>query len=202
MIDLDIKLDEREWRKVERMMRHIPRGLPRATARAVNKTLTGVRTDSVKEIRRVVNLKAKTVRDTMTLKRAIIARPWAKLTSRGKRMGLGRFGARQTKKGVTAQIFKNRPRFLIPRAYMWKGLVLRRTWVGEKRAEHRGRKFRPGFPYGKLPEKYRLPVYRLRGPSVPFVMGKAQVFSVIRRKALERLNKNFAHEVRYLLMSA
>jgi len=195
---LSLDIDRMSLLNAQTALRKIPKGIERVTVRAVNKTLTGVRTDSVREIQKVITPKASVIRKEISIQKATVARPSGRVESRGKPLGLAHYRARQTKKGVTVQVKKQNRRKLVKGAFM-------ATPKGAKnvfwRYYHTGRPkpVRQGFPYGRLPAEYRLPVQRLTGPAIPDVMGDARVFNEIEKKAGLRLKTNFDHELSYML---
>lgn len=195
-----IELDKSQWLKAQALLAGVKNGASRVIVRSVNKTLTGVRTDTVKEIRRDVNITATAIRKTMGIEKASVSRMSARVTSKQKYgTSLAAFGARQTTKGVTVQVLRRKSRSLIPHAFINKkpgGNVV--FW--RKNKQHVGiRPFRKEFPYARMPRKYRLPIEKLWGPAVPDLMKHGPTFKVIERKAKARLDKNFSHELDYML---
>jgi len=169
--------------------------------RAINRTLSGVRTDAVSEIRNQAPLKAKVVRDTMRIHKASLVDPSGKLESRGHGVPLIHYSARQTKKGVTFSIHKGGKRDLLTHAFIaamrsgHRGVFTRQGL--KKHAT--GKKPTPGVAYAALPRRYRLPIREEFGPAVPTIMGMDRVYKKIQGKAGKRLKKNFDHELKYLL---
>lgn len=212
-----IELDKASWIRAQTMLKDIKNGSSRVIMRSVNKTLTGVRTDVVNEIRKGVNITAKAIRSTITVDRATLSKMSASLTSKQEYgTSLAAFGARQTTKGVTVQVLKRRGRSLVPHAFILKkrggNVVFWRTqkkWVGKGKRPWVRRGWvsagRSGGAtqvvpfYGALPDKYRLPIEKLWGPAVPDLMKHAPTMAAIEKKAGMRLDKNFRHELDYLL---
>lgn len=80
------------------------RVFPRAAARALNRTATTVRANSIRAIAKDMGVKQRVVRDRTRIKRAHPNRldQGAQVIFRGRRLNLIRFGARQTRRGVSA----------------------------------------------------------------------------------------------------
>jgi len=197
---ISIELNQADMLRVNVMLAGVKNGAATVIMRAVNKTLAGVRTDTVAEIRKGVNVTAKAVRDTITLHKAGKADLRARVESRQDYgTSLAAFGARQTTKGVTVQVLRRSGRKLVRHAFINRkpgGNVV--FW--RKGKERVGTApFRRGFPYGRLPRPYRLPIEKLWGPAVPALMKHRPTFDAIEASAKVRLDKNFAHELEYLL---
>lgn len=75
---------------------------PRAAARALNTTARTVRSESVRELAKLMGLAQKVVRDRTSITRATPQRLVSEVKFKGRRLNLIRFGARQTRKGVSA----------------------------------------------------------------------------------------------------
>lgn len=193
-----LEIDRVSLLNAQASLRKIPKGVERVTVRAVNKTLTGVRTDSVKEIQKVITPKAAVIRKTLSIQKATVSRMSGRVESRGKSLGLIHFRARQIKKGVTVQVKKQNRRKLVKGAFIAESNKARNVFW---RYYHTGKPkpVKPRVRYAALPAVYRLPIQRLTGLSVPDVMGDDKVMREIQKKAGVRLQKNFSHEVSYML---
>lgn len=102
------------------------------------------------------------------------------------RLGLNRFGARQTKKGVSVRISKSKGRTVIPGAFQGpKPGLMKASW--------RGNAF-------KRVGKSRLPIVKLKGPSTwgVFVVGKKIGPSAEETEA--ELKKQVDKRIRFLLL--
>jgi len=196
----NIEIDRTSWLKAEAMLLGVKNGASRVIVRSVNKTLAGVRTDTVNEIREGVNVTATAIRKTMRIDKATVSRMTARVTSKQKYgTGLIHFGARQTAKGVTVQVLRRKSRSLVRHAFIASPKGGRQVfWRGKKQFVGT-RPFRKGFPYAAMPLKYRLPIEKLWGPAIPDLMKHVPTFEAIERKAKARLDKNFSHELDYML---
>jgi len=103
-----------------------------------------------------------------------------------KRLGLNKFGARQTKKGVSYKVSKSRGRSFIEGAFQGpKPGLMKASW--------RGNVF-------KRAGKSRLPIVKLKGPSTwgVFVVGKKIGPSTAETE--QELKKQVDRRIRYLLL--
>jgi hypothetical protein len=148
--------------------------IPKATGMAINKTATNVKSAASKLIAKQMGTTQKVVNSKARLSKSSRVRDFAVITYSGKPLNLVRFGARQTKKGISAAPWGNRR-------------VFPGTFYGNDR--------RTVF---KRQTKARLPIKSVYGPSIPQeaareAVGKAsqQVvnirFPVHFRAALNRL---------------
>ncbi len=212
---ITLKLDDSDLqRAAKELARFGSRSLPQVAARAINKTLTGVRTDAVREIQKEITPKATIIRRHMSIFRANKNHLSGEVKSEGRPLGLIHYKARQTAKGVTVHVKKKKGRKLLRAAYIKRSMartggrsgawveggksVFRRDFWGEDYFGPQKSK-RKNIPYARLPKKYRLPISRLAGPRVPDIMGNRPVMAALDKKALVRFKKNFDHELEYKL---
>ena len=100
-----------------------------ATSRALNATVAQAKTAMSREIRAEFVMTAKTVNDSLIIRRAVasggrfnLEASLSSISDRGKRsLNLAHFQARQTAKGVTFKIKRGGPRKLIPGSFLING---------------------------------------------------------------------------------
>lgn len=213
-----IKINETDRLSVEKMLADLKGAGTRVTVRAVNKTLSGVKTDSSAAIRVEVTAKKAAVDETFKISKASAANPRAYIASTGKPLALIDYSSRQTNNGVSVQVRKDRTRKVVKHSFIasmksgHKGVFWRR-WH-EKSTTMKLNKtdkaiMRSGFvwsaklnryvPMAWLPKQYRLPIEELYGPRVPDIMSNDPVMKSILTKADDRLHKNIVHELDYEL---
>jgi len=93
----------------------------KAGVRALNKTATQSRNFAQRETRKVINVKAATIKKAYWIKKAKIGqqKPEAGVFVSYKPFPVSAFnGVRQTKKGVTVRLRKDKPRLLFRRAFI------------------------------------------------------------------------------------
>ena len=155
--DIEIKVDRRQIRQVQKLLAAVPRGWPKVASRAINRTATRARTRVVRAISGEIKIRQADVRKQITIKRASYSRLEAHLLILGDRIPLMKFGARQTRRGVTYQIGKSAGRKLIEHAF-----------ITTMPSGHRG-VFLRGHGQGPSGLVQRLPIFERLGPSVPGV---------------------------------
>jgi len=195
---MTVALDTGDLQAVRLLLNAIPEGNQRARTRAINRTLAGARTDATTEVYKELNLTKTRIRKDFKIFRASRAWPHGQLQSKGKPVGVASFsGTRQTKKGVSVKIKRRGSRELLKHAFIATVKKARGAFwrdYGLKRA-----KYKPGKPYGRMPERYRLPIHRLSGPRIQDILGDNRVMARVMQKAGARYEKNYAHEIDYLL---
>ncbi len=213
---MQVKIDVEGMLEVKDLFRYLGANAPRAIMRGINRTLAGVRTDMTAETTAVLNVAAKTVRDTISLRKAYQYNLSADATSKGRPLPLVNFGARQTQTGVSVKVLKGSTRTAIKHAFIaamksgHKG-VFWRTWRGSsgKTTKMERAIGRSGYVYNSktgafipvaaLPRKYRLPIEERFGPAVQDILKRPAVIGTVQLKAGERLVKNMEHETKQFL---
>ena len=196
-VTFSIKIDKTDLKDVQKMLGNIKGAPERVYVRALNKTLIGVKTDASAEIRAVITAKKAAVDRTFKIQKALTGNMLAIISSTGKPVALIDYSSRQTKKGVSVQVRKDRGRKIVPSAFIatvgagHEGIFWRKWHGGTKKPVN------PKMAYGKLPKKYRLPMEERYGPRVPDIMSNEPVIKNILSKADERLHKNLVHETDY-----
>jgi len=212
---INIRVDSDDLQRLQRDLRNIRNGAPRALKGAVNRTLTGVKTDMARETQKVLNLKQKRIKkDISVVKKATTSDFSGRVSSKGQPVNLIQFGAREKKRGVSVKVLRSEPRKTIPGAFTFmakykeKGSGLRKInlLVGwrektEKNAQYLGTKKKrmPDEAYATLPERYRYPVEALHGPRIQDIMSRPEVMQPVKGKAQVRVKKDLASQVDRLL---
>lgn len=190
MIGVDVKVNKAQMADLERTLKGIPRGVPRVLTRAINRVGVAARRQVVKAVSREIavtqkDLKARNVR----LRKANFRTLRARISISGRRIPVLKFGAKQTRRGVTYRIKRGGGRKRIADAFMEakSGTEIRMP------SGHRG-VFRRRMGS-------RLPIDELFGPSVPAVVeGVAELAAETMNRQLGRdLDKEVTKQVGWLL---
>lgn len=144
-----------------------------ALMRALNRSATATRAKAVKEIRQEMGVSAATVREGIKLERAQARRLAAILRHRGRRLNLIRFGARQTKKGVSAKAWGKR------RTYRGAFIVKERTVFTRERGAG------------------RLPIRPMYGPGIVQTAIDRDVYRNLRNFTNDEFKKVLVHEINF-----
>jgi hypothetical protein len=213
MAGFSVTIDQAKLQEITDLLTYIGENSNKALCRAINKSLTGAKTDSAKEIYQVLNLTQKRIKENMQVKRATYSNLNAKLWSTGESIPLIDYGASGVKSGgITVKIKKNQSKKSIRGAFVarMKSGHLGVFWRTEGPGSHRpSAEIGAGIPIGQIgpetyftfprlwPEERRLPILELKGTKVEDVFGDSM--TAIQAKVDERFNKNLDHEVSYLI---
>ena len=176
-----VKFDERKLRNLQRELSGVRGGMKKVMSRGINKTTKAARTKTARGINEKINLGVGAVRKSITMEKASYSIWRADLDVAGKRVPLIKFGASQTKTGISYKIDKSGGRKKIPGGF--KQTVT---------SGHKGAFFRPG--------KKRYPIVQLFGPSVGrFFAGSRDVLRRVMRDTGRDLKKNIQVQTDLLL---
>jgi hypothetical protein len=168
------------------ILEDIKNGFERAYARALNTTLTGVRTDLVAMARDDYAFRADAVRSRITLNNATFSDLNASIVSRGDGVLLSDFvGTRQISTGLSVNVKRSTGRQYITHGFLnqtrsGKIVAMRRQVIDGQRVR-------------------RYPVQSLYGPHPEIVWNVEENWAKLEVLAGERLDANFEHEVDYVL---
>lgn len=149
----------------------------KAAVRALNRTITQAKTAAKREMVKQYSFKSSNVESTMRIFNANGGRIEAKLISRGRRTRLIEMAARQTKRGTTVKVSKQRK--LIKSAFIAQ---MRNGSIGV---------------FSRTSNK-RLPIKQLYTIAIPEAMGSDIVVESMRKTIRERFMDRFKHELAYL----
>jgi hypothetical protein len=193
---------ETQGMKVEelaRVAREISVGIiPDATRNAINRALIATRTAASKHIREEYNVAAGEIRATFWLRRASKTKLEGLAISRGTRIPLSRFSARQTKRGATVNVKKSTGRRTLSRSFFGQGSLpssrlFRRTKEPKRapsKGTYAGKMKRDGTPL------LREPIQQLFGPSIPHMLATIGVQQQVLARAEEMYLNTLEHELR------
>jgi len=174
---LNVSMDIRE---AESMLSFVERmALPKATTRALNKTVKSVQSLAIKLIAKDIGIAQKDVRKSMYILKSKWTKPEASLVAGGKRIPIIGIKARQTKAGVTYR-GKGGGRGSIPGAF-----------IATMESGHKS-------VFKRLSKK-RFPLVQLYGPSIPKVFIDSALTRAMENHTAERFSKTLAHELKYEL---
>jgi len=181
-INIDSNIDQ-----VLRFIAAEPQVIKKAVARTLNRLATQARTQFVREIRGVYNVRAADVRKAIGIKqRATSAEPTSVLEASGRPVSLAHFGARQTRTGVSFKVLKRGARKRMRSAF-----ILQRG--GGPVVFARGRYSGGRLVYAaKAP---RLPIQKLFGPAIPSMFSNREVNRVMTRFVANNFGPRFTHEL-------
>lgn len=179
---IDIEINKAQLKRVELMLRGMPRAMPGVLSRAVNRTAISARTQINKEIRQEINIKAADLNEKLILEKAKQNYPVAVIKMSRKRIPVMDFGAKQTAKGVSYKIKKQGGRQTIKSAFITTMPETGHTGVFKR--------------WGKT----RLPIVELKGPSIGEVFKRGPaLIKRITQQAYKNLGHNIESQLDYVL---
>ena len=185
---MKVEIDQQDLRKVKSMLVHIRDNVKPVQARAINRTLTGIKADVSTAIRADLNLKKQYVDKHITTSKASSRSLLAGVITKSTPIGLINFtGVKQNKKGVSVKVKKSAKRSTLKHAFI-------------QRAKNATNVFRRAVENGK--RVARFPIERLTGPRLTDNLSKDEIIKPIEAKAGERLIKNIDHEISRELQKA
>lgn len=155
----------------------------RGVSRALNRAIKGVSTDSVKLVREDYNVKARTIREGIKVRRATGKVLEGAAVVSGRRIPLLQFSARPAKpggrkplKGVSVQVKHSRK-------------TIRHAFVARMKTGHTG-VFQRETPS-------RLPIAEKFSYAVPEMLDQPETIKVLEENAINRFNKALDQEINY-----
>jgi len=164
-------------------------------SRALNRVIEMARTSAYREIRQAYNIPVKNLRNDMSIVKANPTMLSAKLNALGRPLPIAVFQARQTAKGVTANIAKRR--VLIRGAFFakmpngHKGVFSRGQYIGKTFERRQGR-------VKKWPAN-DLAINELYSKSVPAALLNSAVLDSVKKKIETNLVPRARHELNNIL---
>ena len=188
---VNIRVNESQLAKIQKLLKNVPKGMPKAMTRGINKTALWARTRIARKVKEKSSLKISDIRSGIRLQKATFSKWSATLNIDDERIPLIKFKAKQSKKKHTflagakqsAWLYYNifKPKYGPAAAFSMSYRVTRMfpvvtyemfnqkkeitdAFIGTMPSGHRGIFRRRAF--GEGGEGGRHPVYELQGPSV------------------------------------
>ncbi len=182
---VEINVDQKVIKSVEKALRNIPNGSKRAIANATNRAITKGRTTISKEITSEFTIKAKDVKATLSLQKATVSRLGGVVKSSAPVTTLIRF--KTTPKTVT----KKRPAALKVAVKKGGYKTLPGAFIVQTKSGHIG-----VFERSK---ESRLPIKQIMGPSIPYMAKGPNVSSTVQKDMTNMFYTRLEHEMTRLL---
>lgn len=180
-MSIRIVVDDAELQRVQGMLGEFKHKAPNIIASAMNRSITNIKANVPKEVRKDYNVKAAEVKDTLKILKANASKLQAEVKSTGKVLGLDKY--------------KVSPKTVNPKRKSQLKISIKKSntkqILGSFIANINGVKV------FKRDGKKRLPISRLMGPSVPQMIGKQEKVDKINRDAYvmyeRRINQDINH---------
>ena len=182
-----IQISNGQLERANSALKRIISESPRAVARAVNRTMDGLRTDAVKETSERYFVKPKDVRSSLSFRKATAGNLMGAMVSRGKRHSLADYQLfpRTPKRGQKTQL---------------QGAVKREGGLKPLKdinflVKRSGGRYFPFYRIGKGKWK----INSLISPSMPQIVNNEDTVKAMEKGAQERFYKRLNHEAMQLL---
>ncbi|MDR3353688.1 MAG: phage tail protein [Synergistaceae bacterium] len=194
MISIDISLDEKQLHAVKDTLLHIPGGAEKAIARAINRAVEGARTDAVKAVCELYEIKPVAVRKTIQIQRATPKKLKAIIFSTGSTIGLYNFFVSPKKPPKQKGVKVSNRKTVIAGVKFGTRAEFPGGFIARMKSGHKGIWRRTGeTTENGLPE-----IKEFFGLSVPQMLGNDKVLDFIRHRANRRLHKELYHQINFL----
>ena len=209
-MNITLKFNEGDVANVKAMLRGLDNIVPIVLSRSINDTLAGVKTDASAEIRTIITATKTVVDKAMKITKSAPTYLQGRVEISGTPLPLIAYSARQTLKGVSVQVRKDRGRKVIPGTFIatvrtaaqaaggyegHEGVFWRKWHAGTgKKGKNMGKK-----AWKKFGEGYRLPIEQKFGPRIPDIIENDPVMNAVLTKSDDRMHKNLDKELNYEL---
>ena len=164
----------------QNLLGNAPKQIHIAAANAINRTITKLKTQTSKSIRKNYVISAKDIKGTFDVQRANHGNLSGTLVSRGRPLLLTAFRVRKNKRGpVKVQVRRRNSAKAVHGLFLG---VSRKGYAGAMQRTQRKARYPLRVPYG---------------PSVPQMFGAENTISELTPLAEATLNERFLHEVEY-----
>lgn len=165
--------------EITRMLQSLSSDMEKkAAVRALNRTITQAKTAAKREMVKQYSFKSSNVESTMRIFNARPGRIEATLNSRGRRTRLINMGARQTKRGTSVKVGKQRK-------------IIKSTFIAEMKNGSIG-------VFSRTSNK-RLPIKQLYTIAIPEAFSAEAVADTMRKTVREKFMDRFRHELANLV---
>lgn len=175
-MSIRLSLDAKQQARIAAALQNAPQAYEKVCARAINRTLTGMRTDAVKLSRETYTIKATPLRRSIKLQRARPNKLQGEFVSRGANLSLMAFKVRpqtdttgKRRRPVKAEVYKGES-FTVERGFVYNRKVFARAG------------------------KARTPLEFKTGPAAPEMIKDEIVMNELQERANARLRQRIEHE--------
>lgn len=188
---VSVQIDRAAIDRIKRDFLLMDKEVPAAISRATNRTLSVVETESSRQVRKKINLKATRIKKNFSSRKTTKNNLSGFWRSTGKPVGLIHFGARQTNKGVSVKVLTNKQRAVIAGAFI--RIPAKIPWTGEQ-------VFWRDKVNGVVVPRY--PIERLAGPRIEDALADPFIHKAIMQRADETMQARLDAEANYILSKA
>ena len=175
---MNVTIDARGLEEAQRLLANVPKGMPKALGRSINRGLTAMRTAISKETRSKYVVKAADIKNTLDVKKASYQHLSGKIVSTGRPLDLTKFRYRIKKRGGIYTQVKKGGGGTLPHSFF--------VTTSNAGLYHRV-------------SRERLPIQREFGPSIPQMIGNEAVSAKIQERGRTVYERELEHQISHLL---
>lgn len=222
---MKVSINESQYRDAQKALRYLRTQIPRSAVSALSKTVTRVVSILADETAKVLNLTKSRIKEDITVKIEGVdvnpdsANPISsfkgQVDSKGEPIGLIQFATNvdnwnpQKPKPVHVKIFKNKGTYIFRHVFVAKGKGASKAKNGgiklhmweRSGIEHAGL-YRPGFPYARLPHKYRFPLERMSTVRIQDIQDKPNLIGEVLKQCGNDAIKGLREEMDIVIREA
>lgn len=180
---VEARIDTKE---VNLFLQSFPKAAEKVVIKSINQAAAPVMRGVPAHVRREYHVAAKPVKESVAIEKATVSNNEAVITAKSKKLPLKQFGTRGSKKGVSTRVKRKGQPSKLRHAFIGKGVLDGHVMERVGRALPRQRKGRYTGPV-----RPRLPISKLYGPAVPWMVAQKMVKDEIIEEAQERFYDRF-----------
>lgn len=197
---IQLQADEAKLKTLRDLLASVPKGIEKATMRAVNRALNSGKTQISRDVRKAFTVRSDAIGDTLKERKATLANLSGELSSKGSRLPLRAFKHTPTdgsttggnRKPVRVTVKKGQS-FDLQRGFKWKGHIFERNENAPRTRVYQDRR------NGR--KRLGAPIEKKFDRAVPQMIEEVAVQSV-QAKMRDVMQKRLDHEARQLLKGA
>lgn len=178
-----IVVDDNELKRVQQQLGELQHKAPNVIANALNRSISNIKANIPKEVRKDYNIKATDIKETLKIFKANASKLQGEVKSTGKLIGLDKF--------------KVSPKTVNPKRKSQLKIAVKKD--GTKQILGAFIASINGVKVFKRDGKTRLPISRLMGPSVPQMIGNEATVNKINQSAYVTYERRINEEINHFL---
>lgn len=182
-MSIRIVVDDAELQRVQQKLGELQHKAPNVIASALNRSISNIKANVPKEVRKDYNVKATDVKETLKVFKASASKLQGEVKSSGRILGLDKF--------------KVSPKTVNPKRKSQLKIAVKKN--GSKQVLGAFIASINGTKVFKRDGTARLPISRLMGPSIPQMIGNQETVKKINKEAYVMYENRVNHEINRLL---
>lgn len=193
---ISVEFDKEKMQEVRNMFAGTTVLPNKVMSMALNKAMTGIKSDMTKAVGAVLNTAQKNFNSNITIHKAGVDDPSGSIIITGKIIAMGYFNPKQTATGVSVKVYKNEAAKIYPRTFVASVKAGKSAFstghTGIFKREYARKNISSAQPgskkraWARMAAKYRLPLYEYFGPRLTTVFLNKDVYDIAMRNSVTR----------------